>query len=214
MANPLTAQKQGQVVINNKMKNPELFAAFPELEEMLAQGQIVIIDLVPSKKSPDKFTNIYAIGTVQGIGSADVSKAEAMLLNWEGGGSSTMRVISNCANEVAEQLTIGQALPEDFAIMVYDQIEPRYQGQSPREDRNKNLLYSVQTIEQEDPENPGQMTSVEVDVPIYRNTRLVTKDELKETGHDLIKVDKRIPKVGAGSIPGIIKPGMLTNGEK
>ena len=152
----------------NRNKTNEEILANKDIKDAMDNGKIVIIDKVQT--SNPEYTNLYFMGKVEGLASSNtnVSQLAALFLNW---GAVYMRSIQNASTKVAEQLQIGQTV--DGAIRVTDSTEPAFDNQSPRVDRDNNLLL-----------HDGKK--------IYRTTNICTHDELQRDGHATLEVHERI----------------------
>ena len=161
----------------NRNKTNEEILAVAGIKDAMDNGKIVIVDKVQT--SNPEYTNLYFMGKVDGLASSNtnVSELAAALLNW---GAVYMRSIQNASTKVAEQLAIGSTI--DGAIIVTDSIEPTFDGQSPRVDRDNNLLL-----------HNGSK--------IYRTTSICTQQELDRDGHATLEVHERIKQGQNASNP-------------
>ena len=155
--------------LNRNLTNDVLLAD-ANIKQQLDNGNLVLIDMVPT--SNPEYTNLYFIGKVTGLASSNtgVSSLQAALLGWNNS-EVYMRSIQNASTAVAQQLQKGQAIPG--TIRVIDSLEPSFDGQTSRIDRNGSQLL-----------NNGK--------PIYRSTQICTVEELDSMGHATIEVTERV----------------------
>ena len=162
--------------LNRNMTNEEILA-HKDIKDAMDNGKLIIIDGVQT--SNPEYTNLYFMGKVEGLPSSNtnVSELAATLLNW---GAVYMRSIQNASTQIADGLEIGQTI--DGAIRVTDSTEPAFDNQSPRVDRDNNLLL-----------HNGSK--------IYRTTNICTQQELDRDGHATLEVHERIKQGQNASNP-------------
>ena len=155
--------------LNRNLTNDVLLAD-ANIKQQLDNGNLVLIDMVPT--SNPEYTNLYFIGKVTGLASSNtgVSQLAAALLNW-GSNEVYMRSIQNASTQVAQQMQKGQTLPGTMRVI--DSLEPAFEGQTSRIDRNGKQLLSG-----------GK--------PIYRTTQICTHEEFEQQGHDTLEVDREV----------------------
>ena len=153
--------------LNRNLTNDVLLAD-ANIKQQLDNGNLVLIDMVPT--SNPEYTNLYFIGKVTGLASSNtgISQLAAALLNW-GSNEVYMRSIQNASTEVAQQMQKGQALPGTMRVI--DSLEPAFEGQTSRIDRNGKQLLSG-----------GK--------PVYRTTQICTIEEFEQQGHDTLEIDR------------------------
>jgi len=154
--------------LNRNLTNDQILAN-ANIKEAIDKGELVIIDMVPT--SNPEYTNLYFIGKVTGLAESNtnVSVLSAQLLGWKDG--IYMRSIQNASTAIAEKLQIGESIMGTMRVV--DSIEPEFDGQNPRIDREGNQLLHNNN-------------------PIYRNTFICTHEELEEQGHSTLEVTEKV----------------------
>jgi hypothetical protein len=152
------------MLINRNQTNETLMNV-EEVRTALDAGNVVLIDKVATTNP--EYTNLYFLGYCEVASSSEVSEVQRQLLGWDSS-IFPMRVQQNAKTEIADKFTIGQAF-DKFAIQIVDSLTPAFADQKPRLSKSGDVVTDIN------------------DNPIYRNTRLVTHDELAEHGHKIIE---------------------------
>lgn len=142
-----------------------------ELERHLKMDNVILIKK-KSTKNP-KYTMLYFKGICYLHEDEPLSLSDIKLYNNNAMNSLVYITIQNSATEISDRFEIGQVF-KDFAIQIIDVTKSSFIGQKARGDK-----YNVYLDE--------------TNLPIYRTTRLVTKDELLEQGHKILKISKVEP---------------------
>lgn len=169
------------LLVNSKSNNEALLAS-PEVVAAVQNGNVILIDKI-STANP-KFVSLYFAGMVETTSSSTLGKAATLLLGWTDNSQFLMRAMQNAAVEVADKFETGKVF-EDFALQIVDTNTPGYESHTPRQSKT------------------GEIYRDETGNPIYRTARLVTKDELAEEGHKVIK------RVQAKAVNGSVKTAEL-----
>jgi hypothetical protein len=163
------------LLVNSKSSNEALLAS-PEVVAAVQGGSVILIDKIPTANP--NYVSLYFAGMVETASSSTVGKAQAMLLGWTDNSQFLMRAMQNAATEIADKLETGKVF-NDFALQIIDTNTPGYESHTPRQSKT------------------GEVYVDESGKPIYRTARLVTKDELANEGHQVIK---RVQNKAVGSV--------------
>ena len=150
--------------INRFMKNHEIIER-DEVKYFFEEGYLIVIDVVETNNP--EYINLYLLGNVDFGKGGSLSKAEAQLagINLE----RPMRCIALAKADIAEAYRPGDIMPKEFTIRVEDSYEKSFDSQPPRTTVDGEILV-------------GDDNKI-----IYRNTRVVTREELEENPHNIIK---------------------------
>ena len=149
----------------NRNQTNETLLSNEAIREALESGNVVLIDKVVT--SNPEYTNLYFLGYCEVTSSSEVSEVQKALLGWDSS-VFAMRVQQNAKTTIADKFAIGQNF-DKFAIQIVDSLTPAFAEQKPRQSKSGDVVTDIN------------------DNPIYRNTRLVTHEELAEQGHKIIE---------------------------
>lgn len=149
----------------NRNQTNETLLSNEAIREALESGKVVLIDKVATTNP--EYTNLYFLGYCEVASSSEVSEVQKALLGWDSS-VFAMRVQQNAKTTIADKFQIGQTF-DKFAIQIVDSLTPAFADQKPRQSKSGDVVTDIN------------------DNPIYRNTRLVTHDELAEQGHKIIE---------------------------
>jgi len=143
-----------------------------ELDKYLKKHNIILIKKKITKNP--KYTTLYFVGICLIPEEEPLCQSDIKLYNNNGLNYLEYKVAQNAATDISDKFEIGQVFP-DFAIQIIDVTIPPFVGFPSRKDINGNICLD------------------ETNLPIYRTRRLVTKDELVEQGHKILKISKTEP---------------------
>lgn len=162
----------------NRNQTNETLLSNEQIREALESGKVVLIDKVVT--SNPEYTNLYFLGYCEVASSSEVSEVQKALLGWDNS-VFPMRVQQNAKTAIADKFTIGQTF-DKFAIQIVDSLTPAFADQKPRQTKSGDVVTDIK------------------DNPIYRNTRLVTHQELAEQGHKIIERKRVVASQAQASV--------------